>query len=344
MRHELGTRRALFFDLGKRWMMPVLRASALLAAVAAAPAAAQQTSGGRGDSKDVIVDLSVLDQLGPATTAPGSGAIVLTPPGGKPAAKPTGKTQPATAGAKARVAAESSRAARAPSSPPPPPPASVTEAPPTAEGSAAAPIAGQPSESPNPAAPAAAAAETSAPPPASPPIESQASPPTGAAPSAAGAASAEPPPAPAAAQPSSTPPAQAAAESAAPATPPPQLANKPSALPTVPSGPHGDKAISLRFDSGAAELNNAARTELGKFAAILKKSNDQRLQVVAYAAGSEGEASQARRLALSRALAVRSYLIEQGISSARMDVRALGNKVEDAGPADRVDLVFIGNK
>ena len=65
---------------------------------------------------------------------------------------------------------------------------------------------------------------------------------------------------------------------------------------------------------------------------------------MAYAAGTDAEASQARRLALSRALVVRSYLIEQGIGSARMDVRALGKKIEGDGPADRVDLVLIANR
>jgi outer membrane protein OmpA-like peptidoglycan-associated protein len=43
-------------------------------------------------------------------------------------------------------------------------------------------------------------------------------------------------------------------------------------------------------------------------------------------------------LSLSRALAVRAFLIEQGVRSTRMDVRALGDKVPD-GPVDRVDVL-----
>ena len=43
-------------------------------------------------------------------------------------------------------------------------------------------------------------------------------------------------------------------------------------------------------------------------------------------------------MSLSRALAVRAYLIDQGVRSTRMDVRALGSKVGD-GPADRVDVL-----
>ena len=54
------------------------------------------------------------------------------------------------------------------------------------------------------------------------------------------------------------------------------------------------------------------------------------------------QASQARRLSLSRALTVRSYLISQGVRSTRIDVRALGARASD-GPADRVDLL-IGDR
>ena len=38
-----------------------------------------------------------------------------------------------------------------------------------------------------------------------------------------------------------------------------------------------------------------------------------------------------------------SYLIEAGVSSIRIDVRALGNKVEGE-PADRVDRVFANGE
>lgn len=59
--------------------------------------------------------------------------------------------------------------------------------------------------------------------------------------------------------------------------------------------------------------------------------------VKAYAAGTAEAASKARRTSLSRALAVRTFLIENGVRSTRIDVRALGNKAE-GGPPDRVDI------
>ena len=58
---------------------------------------------------------------------------------------------------------------------------------------------------------------------------------------------------------------------------------------------------------------------------------------MAYARSENLSASRARRLSLSRALAVRSFLIAKGIRSTRIDVRALGRK-SGTEPANRVDV------
>jgi hypothetical protein len=63
--------------------------------------------------------------------------------------------------------------------------------------------------------------------------------------------------------------------------------------------------------------------------------------VVAYATGTPEDPSTARRLSLSRALAVRSVLMANGISSSRIYVRALGAAGGDE-PPDRVDLAVMG--
>jgi hypothetical protein len=65
---------------------------------------------------------------------------------------------------------------------------------------------------------------------------------------------------------------------------------------------------------------------------------NMRVQIMAYAAGTDDTESKARRKSLARGLAVRSYLIKAGVRSTRIDVRALGTKA-DGGPADRVDIV-----
>ena len=92
------------------------------------------------------------------------------------------------------------------------------------------------------------------------------------------------------------------------------------------------------FDTGSAKLNSPAETGLKKVADALKADSALRIQLLAYAGGTSNSASQARRLSLSRALAARSSLINQGVRSARIDVRALGNKSE-GGPADRIDII-----
>ncbi|HVZ27227.1 MAG TPA: OmpA family protein, partial [Rhizomicrobium sp.] len=56
--------------------------------------------------------------------------------------------------------------------------------------------------------------------------------------------------------------------------------------------------------------------------------------------GEKGDkGSDARRLSLKRALAIRQVLIDDGVPSERIDVRAMGG-ADDGGPADRVD-VFV---
>lgn len=64
-----------------------------------------------------------------------------------------------------------------------------------------------------------------------------------------------------------------------------------------------------------------------------------RVQLEAYGGTPGDKSSDARRLSLKRALAVRQLLIDDGVPSARIDVRAMGG-VDDKGPVDRVD-VFV---
>jgi outer membrane protein OmpA-like peptidoglycan-associated protein len=104
------------------------------------------------------------------------------------------------------------------------------------------------------------------------------------------------------------------------------------------AGP-GKRDLRIAFSGEAATLTDPAKGEIKQLAGALAKDQALRIQVKAYASGKE-DASKARRLSLSRALAVRSYLIEQGIGSTRIDVRALGNTAE-GGPSDRVDLVVV---
>ena len=65
-----------------------------------------------------------------------------------------------------------------------------------------------------------------------------------------------------------------------------------------------------------------------------------RLLLKAFAESTGNNSSKARRLSLSRTLVVRSFLIDNGLRSTRIDVRALGI-ARDGGAPDRVDIVSI---
>jgi outer membrane protein OmpA-like peptidoglycan-associated protein len=95
------------------------------------------------------------------------------------------------------------------------------------------------------------------------------------------------------------------------------------------------------FSPGSADLTEAGRRDLQQLASRLGRESESRIQLLAYAEGTPESESQARRLSLSRALAVRSFLIEQGIRSTRVNVQALGIKTA-GGPADRVDAMAVG--
>lgn len=98
-----------------------------------------------------------------------------------------------------------------------------------------------------------------------------------------------------------------------------------------------ESSVRVSFQTGQSKLPSTAETNLKKLANNLRTHADNRVQLLAYAGGESLSASKARRLSLSRALAVRSYLIGQGVRSTRIDVRALGNKTTEE-PFDRVDV------
>jgi outer membrane protein OmpA-like peptidoglycan-associated protein len=64
------------------------------------------------------------------------------------------------------------------------------------------------------------------------------------------------------------------------------------------------------------------------------------VEVDAYGGAAGDKSSDARRLSLRRALAVRQLLIDNGVPADRINVRALGG-IEDRGQPDRVD-VYVG--
>ena len=152
----------------------------------------------------------------------------------------------------------------------------------------------------------------------------------------------------------------AAAPSAAltpPPPPPPMMAETPAKTKKTPAARRGGKpkagekaalppagkplapgrAMQIVFKPTASKLPDTAKAGLKTLAAKLKGQPALRLQLMAYAGGESLSSGKARRLSLSRALSVRSFLIENGVRSTRIDVRALGNKTAEE-PLNRVDV------
>jgi outer membrane protein OmpA-like peptidoglycan-associated protein len=98
--------------------------------------------------------------------------------------------------------------------------------------------------------------------------------------------------------------------------------------------------MQILFDTESVELSDSATSQLDQLAEILEADESLRVQLLAYANSPDGSNSAARRLSLSRALAVRAYLIDEGIRTARFIVRAQGADT-GGGPPDRVDVVLV---
>jgi len=133
-----------------------------------------------------------------------------------------------------------------------------------------------------------------------------------------------------------------------PAAPPPTRmasANPPPANVTTPPGaevetPGLSKRSVILFAPQAADPAESALGAIKFLAGDLNaamNSASARIQIQAYGGNRGDKGSDARRLSLKRALAVRQVLIDDGVPAERIDVRAMGG-VDDKGPADRVDV------
>lgn len=87
------------------------------------------------------------------------------------------------------------------------------------------------------------------------------------------------------------------------------------------------------------ELPEAAIPELDRMAAWLRQNPSVRVQIVGYASEVAKADNPARRTSLYRTLAVRKYLVENGVLSTRMHVRALGAETDEL-PRDRVEILL----
>ncbi|MEJ0063594.1 MAG: OmpA family protein [Alphaproteobacteria bacterium] len=95
--------------------------------------------------------------------------------------------------------------------------------------------------------------------------------------------------------------------------------------------------ISLEFSEDSEVLKSSVLDGIASAGGQLADNPGMRLTVIAYA--KSGDAREARRLSLARALAVRDALIAVGARSEQITLRAMGANTPDDHEADRVDLV-----
>jgi outer membrane protein OmpA-like peptidoglycan-associated protein len=97
--------------------------------------------------------------------------------------------------------------------------------------------------------------------------------------------------------------------------------------------------LSLAFGENDTAIPPGANSALDQVVTRLNSDPALRVRIEAYASGGSAGKSRARRLSLSRALAVRSYLLDKGIATERVDVRALGTP--NSGNTERVDIGWV---
>lgn len=112
-----------------------------------------------------------------------------------------------------------------------------------------------------------------------------------------------------------------------------------AALPPAAAEPGLSRQSSILFAPGAAEPAPSALDTVREMSGALASQlagGSARIQLEAYGGKKDDKSSDARRLSLKRALIVRQLLIDDGVPSERIDVRAMGGASDS--PLDRVDI------
>jgi len=95
----------------------------------------------------------------------------------------------------------------------------------------------------------------------------------------------------------------------------------------------------VRFSDGQSEIPSKARQALDTVAERLLASRE-RVRLAAFSGKAGDASSEARRLSLARALAIRTYLVSKGIAIDRVDVLAFGGAKDTI--TDRVHVLVRG--
>jgi outer membrane protein OmpA-like peptidoglycan-associated protein len=121
------------------------------------------------------------------------------------------------------------------------------------------------------------------------------------------------------------------------AAPPPPPVSDTAATTAAPT----TSGLRLTFAPEQSDLSPESSASIRQLTAAAPGGDSTTFNVLAYAPAKADDPSTARRISLSRAMAVRGALVADGVPSARIFVRALGEQYGD-GPPDRVDIGVTG--
>ena len=111
-----------------------------------------------------------------------------------------------------------------------------------------------------------------------------------------------------------------------------------SQTPNAPAAGARDWRIIFAADS--ADLTDEGRRAIGDIAALLAADKGKKISIRAHANSRKGGAGAARRLSFSRAIAIRAALIDKGVLSTRMHLWARGDR-DKVTPRDLVEIRLI---
>lgn len=98
--------------------------------------------------------------------------------------------------------------------------------------------------------------------------------------------------------------------------------------------------LTLNFIPAQTEMRAEEKEKIVALADKIKGDKEKRLKIISYASQVEEQSGSARRVSLQRAIAIRAVLIHSGIDSVRINVQAMGDRVE-GGIVDRADIEVI---
>lgn len=102
--------------------------------------------------------------------------------------------------------------------------------------------------------------------------------------------------------------------------------------------------LRVLFPQGSADMNAETIARVRKMGEALAETPNKRIMLRAYASLPGDGVSLPRRIALQRALAIRSLLIESGVATTRIYPIAFGRPAsDDHAPGDRLDIVTEEN-